>query len=159
MIRVSITGKDENKKFFDQLPNRLGLALLQAMQDAAILIQSLAKIKAPVFRGALRVSIVQAVRQEGAKLLGEVGSALPYAQVIEFGRKAGWFPNVDNLKVWARRRLGDERLAFVVGRAIKKRGFQAQPYLEPALEEAEPRVQLIFAARISQAIGEIGGQP
>lgn len=157
MIRVTIKGGDDNKKFFDQLPQRLGLALLKAMQDSAILIQSLAKIRAPVFRGALRVSIVQTVKQDGGRLIAEVGSGLPYAKVIEFGRTAGWFPKLDDLKVWARRKLGNERLAFVVGRAIKRRGFRAQPYLEPAFEEAQPRVQLLFAARISQAIGEMGG--
>ncbi len=157
MIRVSIMGKDESKRFFDQLPAKLGLALLRAMQDSAILIQSLAKKNAPVFRGLLRVSIVQSVQAEGGKLMAQVGSTLPYAKTVEFGRASGWFPNFDALKVWARRRLGDERLAFVVGRAIKKRGFRAQPYLNPALEEAQPRVQLIFAGRIAQAVGELGG--
>lgn len=157
MIRVSISGQDESKNFFDQVPKRLGLALLKAMQDSAILIQSLAKSKAPVFRGFLRLSIVQSLKEDGNRIVGEVGSGLPYAQAVEFGRAAGWFPNLTDLKVWARRKLGDERLAFVVGRAIKKRGFKAQPYLGPALEEAQPRVQLLFAARITQAIGELGG--
>lgn len=157
MIRVSITGQDESKKFFEQVPKRLGLALIKAMQDSAILIQSLAKSKAPVFRGFLRVSIVQSLKEEGNRVVGEVGSALPYAPVIEFGKSAGWFPNLTDLKVWVRRKLGDERLAFVVGRAIKRRGFRAQPYLGPAMEEAQPRVQLLFAARITQAIGEMGG--
>jgi hypothetical protein len=129
------------------------------MQDSAILIQSLAKSKAPVFRGFLRLSIVQSLKEEGTRIVGEVGSGLPYASVVEFGKSAGWFPNLTDLKAWARRKLGDERLAFVVGRAIQKRGFRAQPYLAPALEEAQPRVQLLFAARITQAIGEMGGNP
>jgi hypothetical protein len=157
MIRVSITGQDESKKFFEQVPKRLGLALLKAMQDSAILIQSLAKSKAPVFRGLLRVSIVQSLKEEGQRVVGEVGSALPYASVIEFGKSAGWFPNLSDLKVWARRKLGHERLAFVVGRAIQRRGFRAQPYLAPAFEEAQPRIQLLFAARITQVVGEMGG--
>ena len=157
MIRVSISGLDESKKFFEQAPKRLGLALVKAMQDSAILIQSLAKSRAPVFRGFLRLSIVQSLKEEGNRIVAEVGSGLPYASVVEFGKTAGWFPNLTDLKVWARRKLGDERLAFAVGRAIKKRGFRAQPYLTPALEEAQPRVQLLFAARITQAVSELGG--
>jgi hypothetical protein len=157
MIRVSFSGLDESKKFFEQVPKRLGLALIKAMQESAILIQSLAKSKAPVFRGFLRLSIVQSLKEEGNRIVGEVGSALPYAPIVEFGKSAGWFPNLTDLKVWARRKLGNERLAFVVGRAIKKRGFRAQPYLGPALEEAQPRFQLLFAARITQAVAEMGG--
>lgn len=158
MIRITIRGAAETIKLLKGLPQRMQGALLRAMQDAAILIQSLAKTNAPVFRGLLRVSIVQSARQEGERLVGEVGSGLPYADVVERGRATGWFPPVDALKLWARRRLGNERLSFVVGRAIKRRGFKAQPYLVPAVEAAGPRVQLIFLKRIQDAIQAEGGR-
>lgn len=157
MIRVTIKGKEETQKLLDRIPKRLGLALLKAMRESAVLIQSLAKAKAPVFRGLLRVSIVQNVREEGNRIVGEVGSALPYAQVVEFGRNQGWFPPLENLRLWARRKLGDDRLAFPIARAIKRRGFKAQPYLGPAAEEANPRISFIFTARILEAIAQEGG--
>lgn len=157
MIRVTFKGADEVKKLFEQIPNRIGLGLIKAMRDSAILIQSLAKTNAPVFRGLLRLSIVQSVEQQAGRIVGTVGSALPYASVVESGRTSGWFPNVDELKVWTRRKLGDERLGFVVARAIKKRGFRAQPYLAPAIESAGPRIDLIFAARVLEAVIAAGG--
>ena len=157
MIRVTIKGADETVRLLQRLPQRLGLALVKAMRDSAILIQSLAKINAPVFRGLLRASILQRVEFEGNKIVGHVGSALTYAPVVEFGRQAGWFPNVSELRTWARRKLGDARLAFVVGRAIQRRGFKAQPYLTPAFESAGPRVQMIFDARINEAVQAEGG--
>jgi hypothetical protein len=158
MIRVTIKGGEESVSFLKQFPQRLRLALLRAMRESAVLIQSLAKVNAPVFRGLLRVSILQAVAEDGNKLVATVGSALTYAPVLESGRETGWFPPVSELKVWARRKLGDERLAFIIGRAIKRRGFRAQPYLGPALETAAPRVQAIFEARLREAVQAEGGR-
>jgi hypothetical protein len=85
--------------------------------------------------------------------VGEVGSGLVYAPIIEEGRTQGWFPPPEALREWARSKLGNERLAFVVARAISRRGFKAQPYLGPALEIVAPRVEAIFQARISEALG------
>ena len=157
MIRITIKGATETAKLLERIPQRLGLALVKAMRDSAVLIQSLAKANAPVFRGLLRASILQSVEIEGNKIVGRVGSALAYAPVVEFGRPTGWFPNVTELRSWARRKLGDARLAFVVGRAIQRRGFKAQPYLTPAFESAGPRVQMIFDARINEAVQAEGG--
>lgn len=157
MIRITIRGAKETIKQLQELPQRIHLALINATLDAAVLIQSLAKTNAPVFRGLLRVSIVHDVKEEGNRLIGEVGSALPYASVIESGRTTGWFPPVKELKTWARRKLGDERLSYVIGRAIKRRGFKAQPYLAPAVQAAGSRVQMIFTKRIAEAIRQAGG--
>ena len=157
MIRVILKEKGEVTKVLTRLPQRLRAAVLSAMRESAVLIQSLAKLNAPVFRGLLRVSIAQNVAEDGDRIVGEVGSGLPYASVIEEGRSSGWFPPPSALKAWARRKLGDERLAFVVARAIKRRGFHAQTYLRPALLAATPRVQAIFQARIIEALRQEGG--
>lgn len=158
MIRISLRGGEETVKLLQRFPQRLRAALLRAMRESSILIQSLAKVNAPVFRGLLRVSILQGVTEEGGRFVGHVGSALAYAPVVESGRTSGWFPPVSELMTWARRKLGDERLAFVIGRAIKRRGYKAQPYLTPAVEEAGSRVQTIFEARHREAIQAEGGK-
>jgi len=149
MIRITIRGAEETRKLLGQLSQRLRVTLIGAMRDSLIQIQSLAKVNAPVFRGYLRVSIVQSVKEEGDRIVGEVGSGQPYASVVESGRATGWFPPLAELRLWARRKLGDERKAYVVGRAIKRRGFRAQPYLTPAAEAAAPRVLLIFSQRLN----------
>jgi hypothetical protein len=158
MIRVTIRGAKELVQQLKDLPQRLHLAILKAMLDTAVQVQGLAQANAPQFRGMLRFSIVHSVREEGERLVGEVGSAIPYAKVVEYGRTPGWFPPVKDLKAWARRKLGDEHLSYVVGRAIKKRGYRAQPYLNPAAETVAPRVEMIFQKRISEAIRQAGGQ-
>jgi hypothetical protein len=156
MIRVSVRGSDEIIRLLKGMPQRVTAALVKGMEDSTILIQSLAKVNAPVYRGLLRISIAQAVRQEGQRVIGEVGSAVPYADVLEKGRNVGWFPPISELKTWARRKLGDERLAFVIARAIKRRGFKEQPYLLPAIEAAGPRITLIFANRLAEILQQGG---
>lgn len=156
MIRVTIKGSEELQKIMDQMPNRMLLAFVRGMRDTAIDIQSTAKKNAPVWRGLLRESIVQSVTVDGNKIVGVVGSAVPYARILEFGSDGGGrFPNVETLKVWARRKLGDERAAYVIGRAIQRRGFTPQPYLAPALEEVGPRAQFVFTNRILEALREV----
>lgn len=157
MIKVTVKGSEEILKIMELMPNRMKLALLKGMRDTAIAIQSVAKRNAPVWRGLLRASIVQNVAVEGDRIVGTVGSALPYAKVLEFGRTQGWRPNLDALKVWARRRLKSEHEGYGVAEGIRKRGFKAQPYLTPALDEVGPRSQLIFTGRVLEALAEAGG--
>ncbi|HOX22235.1 MAG TPA: HK97 gp10 family phage protein [Elusimicrobiales bacterium] len=160
MIRIVLKEKGGITKTLPQLPQRLRNAIVRAMRESAVLIQSYAKLYAPVFRGLLRVSIAQNVAEEGSRITGEVGSGLAYASVIEEGRNpwpGAMPPPSGDLRAWARRKLGDERLAFVVARAIKRRGFRAQPYLRPALLGATPRIQTIFQSRILDALRQEGG--
>ena len=160
MIRIILKEKGEITKTLPQLPQRLRGAIVRAMRESAILIQSFAKLYAPVFRGLLRVSISQNVSEEGSRITGEVGSGLTYASVVEEGRNpwpGAMPPPSGDLRTWARRKLGDERLAFVVARAIKRRGFRAQPYLRPALLGATPRIETIFQSRILETLQQAGG--
>lgn len=161
MIRMVLKEKGKVTEVLANLPQRLRSVLLKAMQESAILVQSYAKLFAPVFRGMLRVSIAQNVHDEGNRIIGEVGSGLVYASVLEEGRnpwQGAMPPPSGDLKTWARRKLGDERLSFVVARAIKQRGFYAQPYLKPALLGATPRIQSIFRTRILEALQTEGGK-
>jgi len=161
MIRIILKEKGEVTKVLTGLPQRLRSAILKAMRESAVMVQSYAKLYAPVFRGLLRVSIAQNVAEEGNRIIGEVGSGLIYASVVEEGRNpwpGAMPPPSGDLRTWARRKLGDERLAFVIARAIKKRGFRAQPYLKPALLAATPRIQTIFQTRILEALQAEGGK-
>ncbi len=60
-----------------------------------------------------------------------------YASYVEFPTKPH-FPPVDALRDWAAKFLGDERLAFVVARAISRRGTYAHPFMGPALIQNMP---------------------
>lgn len=156
MLRITIKDKNNVLNFISTLPFRLKEALIKAMRESAVMVQSYAKLYAPVFRGMLRLSIAQNVVEEPNRIKAEIGSGLVYADVMEQGRRPWPYampPACGDLKTWARRKLGDERLSYVIARAIKRRGFTAKPYLKPAVEECLPRIKIIFNERINEALG------
>lgn len=57
------------------------------------------------------------------------------AHIIEGGADPGFFPPPDVLEEWAEKKLGDRRLAFVVGRSIEKYGLSASPFFNPAVDK------------------------
>ncbi len=159
MLRLIIKDKNNTINFITELPVRLREALIKAMRESAILIQSYAKTYAPVFRGILRLSIAQNVYAQANIIKAEVGSGVIYANIIEEGRipwSGSMPPPNGDLKTWARRKLGDERLSYIIARAIKIRGFQSKPYLMPALNESIPRIKNIFTTRINETFENRG---
>ena len=153
MIRFRFEDPDGIKEKLASFPSRLRVGIVKALEDAVVQVQREARINAPVFRGALRSSIVFLVNDEGDRIKAEVGTGLVYGGVIEEGRSSwpGAQPPVDNLRAWAARRLGDETLAFVIARSIKRRGIRAQPFLRPAFQTVQPRISQFLETRLKQA--------
>ena len=105
----------------------------------------------PIFTGAFLRSIFAEVRGPvGEAVHGLIGSAAPYAPVIEFGRAPGRFPPIGPLKVWARRRLGSEDLAWPVAMKIRKKGITARRVFEKALSPIEARAGEILEEVIAE---------
>lgn len=85
----------------------------------------------------LRNSLTHRVRATAAGVVGEFGSALPYAAANESGRRPGKMPPRGVLvrSGWLRRHgIPDDR-EFVVRRAIARRGIEAQPFVGRALRD------------------------
>ena len=105
------------------LGEKIQRALIGAMQEAALNIETAAKIDCPVHMGVLRNSIhIEPVRQEdyyGYK----IGSYLPYAPYVEFG--TGALVSVPSqYQEFALQFKGQKEVA----------GMNAQPYLLPNFE-------------------------
>lgn len=78
--------------------------------------------------GILRNSIIVELTPDG--LQAEIGTPLNYGPYIEFGTRPH-FPPIDALEHWAK---AHGIPAFLVARAISKRGLPARPYLYPAYD-------------------------
>jgi hypothetical protein len=92
-----------------------------------------ARDAAPVFMTTLRQSILPGdIEVTKTDVTAKVVANADYALFVELGTRPH-FPPVDALKPWAEKKLGDENLAFVVARAISRRGTPARPFLGPAL--------------------------
>ncbi|MDE0331596.1 MAG: HK97 gp10 family phage protein [Nitrospinae bacterium] len=111
--------------------------------------------------GNLRGSIFPTIRGDiPGELRGVVASRVPYARYVEFGRRPGggmppWREG-SSLYRWVVRNLesldGDfESVAFLVARAIARRGSRGRRMFERALEENQSWIE----GRIGQLMEEI----
>lgn len=119
-----------------------------------------ARADAPVDRGILRGSIFTRVTPGVGPVLVEglvaTGRQAPYAEDVERGTPPHWITDIDALKGWARRKLGNENRAYAVRHSIAKRGTLPQPYLMPAAEAIEPQVPGIMNAAVAVAVRRLG---
>jgi hypothetical protein len=63
-----------------------------------------------------------------------VGFDAPHAEFVEFGSRPHWAP-IGPLKEWARRKLGNEKLAYPIQRKIAKKGIKEKPFFWPSVNK------------------------
>lgn len=113
----------------------------EPMRQATLVVTGSAKRNAPVDAGVLRASIMPGVESRNNETVGVVGSNLVHAAVMEKGSEKTWWPPLAALETWARRH---GTTAYVVARAIARRGLKARRYLQRALDDNQARIVRIF---------------
>lgn len=148
-LRQEIRGLRELQIEAERIVRELhGDEMLNGMRRATLIVQTDAKRLAPVDTGRLRSSITPDVRVEGKRVIGVVGSNVLYAPYLETGTRPHWPPEAA-LETWARRH---GTTAYVVARAIGRRGTKARPYLQPAFEQNKARIQEIIGETVGGII-------
>ena len=148
MIETEVRGLAALQRKKEQVVRDLhGGPLLDAMRDCTLWVANDAKRLAPVDVGRLRASLTPEVRPHGNDVWGIVGSNVTYAPYVETGTRPHW-PPLSAVETWARRH---GLTAFVVARAIARRGTKAVHYLERAFRQNEGRI----VDRIGKAVKEI----
>lgn len=117
-------------------PLRRGLA------TSALLVEGEAKRLVPVDTGNLRRTITHRVDSATIPTFAQVGTNAPYAQAVHEGRKKGSMPPVSALAGWASRHRVS---AFLVARAIGRRGIPARPFLREALQRMRSQIDRALA--------------
>ena len=108
-------------------------------------------------------SIVSDAKGSNLSTVGvRIYSPMVSAAVLESGRRPGGrMPPLTALRAWAGRKLGDERLAFVIARAIardgspkRRRGGSVDPYhqFEQAAQSEGAKVRDRILAKIKAAL-------
>lgn len=70
-----------------------------------------------------------------------------HSKSLEFGSAPHWVsPNA--LKDWARKKLGDEKLAFPIAMSIRKKGTKKHPFMTPAYMETKLEVAEIVRKQL-----------
>lgn len=110
----------------------------------------------PVNSGALRGSITTAVTGTPVSLHGEVVTDIIYGWPVEEGRRPGRMPPVDAIQLWVTRKLGiggleARRVAYVIARAIGRRGTKGAFMFKKGFEQMTPIVKRMFDDAITAA--------
>jgi len=92
------------------------------------------KRRVPIHDGELRQSISTEVSNN--KLIVYMVS---YALYVEEGTAPHW-TSVENLKKWARDKLGDEDLAYALQKSIATKGTKPHPFIKETLIQEFPRL-------------------
>ena len=125
------------------MPQRQGITVKKAkdsvldstmklVEDIAIDFSNELKQEAPVDRGRLRQSIQITKVRDGFKVFPSVD----YAAFVQHGTDPHK-PPIEPLKVWARRKLGQESAAYAVREKIAKKGTDANPFITRAIKNLE----------------------
>ena len=99
-----------------------------------------AKTNTPVNTGMLRNSIRA---ERVGRTTWYVGSHVSYAAAIEYGTKPHMPPS-NELKYWARRKLGNEKLAYAIAKKIAQRGTKPHRMFRNALSVRAPRIKQLI---------------
>lgn len=83
-----------------------------------------------IFKGHLKNSVK--VTFNGSTL---IITTIGYGEDVEFGRPAGTYVSPEELKEWARIKLGDENAAFAVSKKIREEGTEPKPFIRPVIHQ------------------------
>jgi len=124
---IDMTGLDSLKRKLR--PELYREPMAEMFQTIAAVGERTAKQRAPRDTGALKRSIHSDAQPMSARIFSNKAYAVP----VEFGRRKGArMPPPNALRGWARRKLGNPNLAFVVARAIARRGIKGRFFMKAA---------------------------
>lgn len=144
----------------ESFPEMVGRHNLATMNKVTSIVQDRLVVNTPVFLGNLRGSYYTQVTGSPLMLSGKVASDLVYGQVVDQGRPAGATPPpVDAIEFWVRRKLGvsgDEArsVAYLIARAIGRRGIKAVRMVDKAVKQAEPIKVKLYMDMLNQIVIE-----
>jgi len=156
-IRMEVKGLKETQKEMERIIKEMrGGPFTQALKKATLLVlragkKNLRGYRSPevggVDTGRLRASLTPEIRKMANEKIGVVGSNVLYSPYQEFGTRPFW-PPLSALETWARRH---GTTAYVVARAIARRGIKGKFYLQNALTDNAERIFQI----LGNAVGTI----
>lgn len=140
-VDIDVHGLDDVRAFLAGLPAEAQVLLKNAVNKAALQVQTKARRNCPVDTGRLRSSIAMRIFEDG--LAATVGSDLKYALWIEYGTgpaagRPRYFPPPGALLEWMKRHGIDPGAEYAIARKIYENGTKPRPFLIPAYEEVRP---------------------
>lgn len=142
-IISKITGLKELSQKFPEASEK---ARVGRITEALLLLLRSIKPRIPVGAGPihLRDTVFHRVQTAGVSVMGLIGTPLEYGEPVEYGTRPH-FPPVEPILHWVERKLGIEgkeakSVAFLIARAISKRGTQGAEMFGKGFSENEATV-------------------
>jgi len=155
-FEIKIENADQFERLFRESPKVVAREIHNSLDEASGLVLRDAVRGAPIGATAqLQNSLTRDIRP----LEASVFTIQPYAPRVEFGSggrgKAG-IParpvSPSELFDWARRKLGDEGLAYPISKTISKFGTSPHPFMLPAKEKNERNIIKLFERAIENIV-------
>ena len=142
-VSVTIEGLTQLEAGLADAPATLASATRRQMDAASLLIEGTARTLAPQDRRILAGSITYAISGSGGNLTSRIGPSVLYGLPVERGTRGPRRPPpVAALAGWAARHGVN---AFLLARAIGRRGTKGKPYMEPALDKHKRDVDRLMS--------------
>jgi hypothetical protein len=139
-VEIEIQG-DIHK--FDNLKEELENATESGIEEAAKILQaeivaSIRSVNAVASGELLRSVTISSLVKTSDLLLVKVGSSKEYAANVEYGRRAGTFPNVEEIYKWMITKGMNATMsgAYAIARKISEQGYEGKEPFAKALDNA-----------------------
>ena len=147
-IRLDLSGFERLMRRWG--PDQIARRKRAAMDESLAYLRKRVQDATPVDTGLGRGSVFTEIRGTAVDLTGVVASAQPHMVVLEVGRRPGAkMPPATAIRRWLEHQGGDGRLAFVVARAIGRRGLPPHRMFARAAEQGRATVQAIWRRHFS----------
>ncbi len=150
MLSIKITNYKELKKALDKFPGVARREINKAIDYAIHKLQQSTMQEAPHATGTLKSRI----KTRLGNLWGRVWVDVGYGIYVHEGTRPHWAP-IRPLKLWARKKFGDERIAYAVQRVIARRGTKANPFMQRAIDKDKNKINKRFDKALDNIIKKI----
>lgn len=153
-IRVTVTGDEEIVRKFANTAGRMGKWRSHAQAEAG-LVQAAVVPLTPAFSGDLRASWESDIQVGGTTFEEEIGSPLDYAEPVERGRAPGSAaPPTTAISSWVASTLGAGVSAYVIARAIGRKGIPPKEMLKKAFDGTRPARHALRASVMQRLVAD-----
>jgi len=146
-VTVDLSGV---KKLMARYPEIAATVQREKVTDATLLLKRAIKMLTPEGAGPihLRDTIFHKIERRGISARGVISTPAIYGEAVELGTKPH-FPPVAPIQYWVEKKLGlsgedAKSTAFLIARAISKRGTEGAKMFHRGLEENEAAVMAIL---------------
>jgi len=155
MIEIELTNLQE---FLDAIePDTLiGPPMRKAHKQSVIALEGAAKGRTPLDTGRAKGSITHHLDSSPIPLWSSVGSPVKYIPPLEYGRKPGKMPPIDDLKLWARRKGIPSSAVYAIALKIKRKGTKGAHMFKRSFKDNEARIKRLFENALKEMQDRFG---